>query len=106
MIYDELYTFGGRSFAIWDTSGHLVNDSGSMIEDLLADMPDYFYDKRSDDKGPEPEDLAFGRVGGRPYLFVGLERANGVMVFDVSNPEAPSFETFLGNPRGSRSRRG
>ena len=64
-------------------------------------MPDYFFDGRSDDKGPEPEDLAFGRVDGRPYLFVGLERANGVMAFDVSEPESPSFAAFLGNPRGA-----
>ena len=99
--YDELYTFGGRSFAIWDTSGELIYDSGSMIEDLLAEMPDYFYDGRSDDKGPEPEDLAFGRVDGRPYLFVGLERANGVMAFDVSEPESPSLAAFLGNPPGA-----
>ena len=35
-VYDELYTFGGRSFAIWDTSGELIYDSGSLIEDLLA----------------------------------------------------------------------
>ena len=53
---------------------------------------------RSDDKGPEPEDLVLGRIGGRPYLFVGLERANGVMAFDVSEPESPLFAGFIGNP--------
>ena len=52
----------------------MIYDSGSMIEDLLAVMPDYFYDGRSDDKGPEPEDLAFGRVE-RPSLPLRRSRA-------------------------------
>ena len=64
-------------------------------------MPDYFFDERSDDKGPEPEDLAFGRIEGRRYLFVGLERANGVMAVRRQRARNPSFAAFLGNPPGA-----
>ena len=39
----------------------------------------------------------------RPYLFVGLERANGVMAFDVSEPESPLFAGFIANPLDPRS---
>lgn len=98
-VFTTLYAFGGRSFAVWNGQGRLVHDSGGTIERLLAtEFPSYFEDSRSDDKGPEPEDLVLGRVGGRPYLFVGLERANGVMAFDVSNPADPAFAAFLANP--------
>jgi hypothetical protein len=97
--YRELFSFGGRSFAVWDSSDlRLVHDGGSAIEEILAGrFPGYFPESRSDDKGPEPEDLAFGRVGGRPYLFVGLERANGIMAFDVGEPANPSFAGFIAN---------
>jgi len=54
-------------------------------------------DDRSDNKGPEPEGLAVGQVGGRTYAFVGLERLSGIAVFDVSNPTAPTLATLVSN---------
>ena len=51
-------------------------------------------DNRSDNKGPEPEGVAVGKVGGRTYAFVGLERIGGVMAYDVSNPAAPEFAAY------------
>lgn len=87
---------GTRSFSIWDAeTGALVFDSGSMIEEFVAaNDPTTFgielgdlstFDTRSDDKGPEPEGLAFGSVFGRDYLFVGAERQNGIFQFDVTD---------------------
>lgn len=97
--YQKLFAFGGRSFAVWSTRGNLLYDSGSTIESILAEQfPGNLLDGRSDDKGPEPEDLAFGRIDGQPYLFVGLERANGVMAFDVGDPRHPNFAGFIANP--------
>jgi 5'-nucleotidase len=49
------------------------------------------FDDRSDDKGPEPECVVIGKVVGKPYAFIGLERIGGVVVYDVSDPAAPSF---------------
>jgi len=55
------------------------------------------FDNRSDDKGPEPEGLALGKLFGRTYAFVGLERIGGIMVYDLSNPRAPVFQSYVNN---------
>ena len=87
---------GTRSFSLWDaTTGTLVFDSGSAIEQwVAANDPTAFnmnsgnltqMDTRSDDKGPEPEALAFGRIDGKDYIFVGAERQNGIFQFDITD---------------------
>lgn len=104
--FAELHAFGGRSFAIWTTDGELVFDSGSALEAVTSaalgpafntNHTETALDGRSDDKGPEPENLAIGSVGGRTYAFVGLERASGVIVFDITSPRSPSFVTYVSN---------
>ncbi len=105
--YDKLYTFGGRSFSIWDANGNLVYDSGDDFERLTAGLlPAQFnsdnaannsFNTRSDDKGPEPEAIAVGWIDGRAYAFIGLERIGGVFVYDVTNPRAPAFVTYANN---------
>ena len=91
---DQMYSFGARSFTIWTTAGVKVFDSGSQIERemLTRGLLD---DGRSDDKGPEPEAVTFGVVGGMPLLCVGLERTNAVMIYDVSNPAAPVLRDVI-----------
>ena len=100
-------TFGGRSFTIRDATGRVVFDSGDMLERLTAQFaPALFnsngdpgtFDTRSDNKGPEPEALAVGVVNGRTFAFIGLERTGGVMVFDVTDPTAPTFVQYLTTP--------
>ncbi len=115
--YDNLYAFGARSYSIWDSSDmSLVFDSGDFLEQYLAsddcmlgenrDIPckNFFnsnheegdaFDNRSDNKGPEPEGLTIGKIGDKRFLFLGLERMGGVMVFDVTNPQAPVFQDYL-----------
>jgi hypothetical protein len=104
--YEALYSFGARSFSIWTTDGTQVYDSGSQFERITAELyPDNFnsnhrensFETRSDDKGPEPEDVTIGRVAGRTYAFIGLERIGGVMVFDISDPRSPFFVQYLNN---------
>jgi hypothetical protein len=56
------------------------------------------FDTRSDNKGPEPESVVVGEHLGRTYAFIGLERTGGIVVYDVSKPTAPRFETYV-NPR-------
>ena len=87
---DRLYAFGGRSFTIWTTTGVKVFDSGSQIEREML-VRGMWNESRSDDKGPEPEAVAFGVVDGVPLLFVGLERTNAVMVYNVASPAAPAL---------------
>ena len=105
--YDRLFSYGGRSFSIFDQFGNLVFDSGDEFERVTAELiPADFnssndendgFDNRSDDKGPEPEALAIGWIDGRPFAFIGLERVGGVMVYDISNPTAPQFVDYLNN---------
>ncbi len=102
---NNLYAFGARSFSIWNgTNGAQVWDSGDQLEQITADeLKDYFnssntnneLDNRSDNKGPEPEGVAVGAVGGRRYAFVGLERIGGVMVFEVTDPGSPEFAQYF-----------
>lgn len=100
--FERLYVPGGRSFSIRRANGTLVYDSGDELEQRTAALlPDLFnsqgniatFDTRSDNKGPEPEGVAIGRVSGKNYAFIGLERIGGVMVYDISKPSSPKFAT-------------
>ena len=100
--FDRLYHYGSRSFTIYNAAGEIVSDSGSQFSKLIAEIrPDLFnqdegdIDDRSDDKGVEPEAVAAGEVDGRYYAFVGLERDNGIMVFDITDPSAPVFDQYI-----------
>ncbi|AOS61856.1 choice-of-anchor I family protein [Actinoalloteichus hymeniacidonis] len=104
--YEELHSFGARSFSVWTTDGEQVFDSGSDFERITAELyPEMFnsnhtentFDNRSDDKGPEPEGITLGEVDGRTYAFIGLERIGGVMIYDVSDPTAPEFVQYVNN---------
>ena len=55
-------------------------------------------DKRSGDKGCEPENVTVGEVGNRRYAFVGLERTSGIAVFDITEPVAPKLVDFYLDP--------
>ncbi|HBS41775.1 MAG TPA: alkaline phosphatase, partial [Oceanospirillales bacterium] len=104
---DDIVTFGARSFSIWDASGTLVYDSGDEIanEVYRADAANFnstndennSADNRSDDKGTEPEAIEVANIKGRFFAFVGLERQGGVMVFDITDPTAPVFQSYLNN---------
>jgi DNA-binding beta-propeller fold protein YncE len=104
--YDELYAFGARSFSIWTADGEQVFDSGDEFERVVAEaVPEFFnsnhsesnLEGRSDDKGPEPEGVAVGEVDGRTYAFIGFERVGGVIVYDVTDPGAATFVTYVNN---------
>ena len=98
---DQIYSYGARSFSIWDAAGNLVWDSGDMIEQALIPYymsgyngVNYSFDSRSDDKGPEPEAIEVATVDDQVYCFVGLERASGVMIFNVTDPTMPFVESY------------
>lgn len=107
LVYDHLYSFGARSFSIWDDAGKLVWDSGDQFEQKVKELfPAHFnsnheenaFDNRSDNKGPEPEGIAIGKLGNKTFAFVGLERMSGVMVYDITSPTKPEFVQYI-NPR-------
>jgi len=109
---DQIYAYGARSFSIFSADGKMVYDSGDEFTAMLSKKhPTWFnsegevsnFDKRSDDKGVEPEGVAIGEVNGTRYAFIGLERMGGIMVYDISNPQTPKFATYIVNskPEGS-----
>ncbi len=104
--YDELYSFGARSFTIWNSEGAIVSDSGDQFEQITAaKYPANFnasddtalFDSRSDDKGPEPEHVVVGRFGDSTVAFIGLERTGGILAYDVSDAAKPRFLDYYNN---------
>jgi Ca2+-binding RTX toxin-like protein len=113
--YDQLFSYGGRGFSIYDELGNLVYDSGDDFETITAaQVPDLFnsngeadsFDSRSDNKGPEAENVTLGQIGDTTYAYIGLERTGGVMVYDVTDPTAPQFVQYAPNPGGDVSPEG
>lgn len=108
--YDRVYVLGGRSFSIWSAdTGEQVFDSGEDIERIVynnaADdannattllKADQLLG-RLDNKGPEPESVVVGQVGNDTYAFVGLERASGILMYKITNPQKPSFVQYIRN---------
>jgi hypothetical protein len=92
----KLHTFGSRSFSIIDAeSGEIVFDSGSDFELLSAQFGGQNYnanqeagdfDSRSDAKGPEPEAITVGTIGGRSLAFIAMERSGFVFIYDITVP--------------------
>lgn len=107
----ELYSFGGRSFSIWDTDIKRVYDSGDEFEQRTKALPNVKFnasndnndlEDRSASKGPEPEGVVVGKFGNKHYAFVGLERVGGVMVYDVSKPAQAAYVTYLNTREGDK----
>jgi DNA-binding beta-propeller fold protein YncE len=109
--YTQLYAFGSRSFSIWNaTTGAQVYDSGEELErrttglsmvNFNASNDNNNVDDRSDNKGPEPEGIALARFGSKTFAFIGLERVGGVIVYDITNPAAPIYTTYINTRTGA-----
>jgi hypothetical protein len=110
------YSLGARSFSVWKAPtfegvfpAQLVYDSGNLIEKKVLEVNGAYFnadwstttgvanavDTRSDNKGPEPEGIAYGRAFNKNWLVVGLERDGGIMLFEVSDPAAPVFVQYI-----------
>jgi len=110
--HQALFSYGARSFSIWDVEMGTMADSNDDFARITAQQTPTLFnandgdpaklDGRSDNKGAEPESVVVGVVGDRPYAFIGLERAGGgVMVYDVRNPHLPRFVSYTpGAPAG------
>ena len=107
--YEKLYTYGARSFSIWDAdTGVQVFDSGADFERTVYNdaTPSLLFSAlkgRMDDKGPEPENIAVGKVGNETFAFIGLERSSGIMMYQVTNPLKPKFVQYIRNTTDATS---
>ena len=104
--YEAAYSYGARSFTIWDQNGLVVFDSGDDFERITASIYGAQFnngddenegDSRSENKGPEPEALTVGTVGERSYAFIGLERMGGIFIYDITNPYDAFFVDYINN---------
>ena len=86
--------------------GTQVFDSGDEFERITHEANEAFFNSnhtenvregRSDDKGPEAENLSIGEVDGRTYAFIGFERVGGIAVYDITDPAASRFVTYVNN---------
>ena len=101
------YLFGGRSFTVLKVTENGLEeifDSGSKFESITDEKisanfncsnDDKTVDDRSGKKGPEPESVTVGTVGGKTYAFIALERIGGVMVYDITNPDKTEFVNYI-----------
>ena len=99
---DFICSYGARSFSIWkyDAGENFVQvwDSGDEAEQLMAVNGEWlnsYTNKRTDDKGAEPEGVITGQFLGKTLAFIALERSGGVLVYDVTTPDAPAFQQYI-----------
>lgn len=102
--------FGARSFSIWNattlanvTTATSVFDSGAQMEQFFATyFPLYFncsrdnntLDNRSDDAGPEPENVTLLSLGSKTYAAIGIERTGGFFLYDITTPASASRAAY------------
>ncbi|MGY1668330.1 hypothetical protein [Geodermatophilus sp. SYSU D00696] len=79
---------GGRGWTVFSTAGEVLFSSGGSAEQALADAGLY-PDGRSDDKGAEFEGAEVARVRGTTHAFVGSERGDAVLVYDLRDERRP-----------------
>jgi hypothetical protein len=85
---------GSRGWTIFHQDGTVVYESGTSFEEAIIQIGHY-PERRSGNKGVEPESVTFDVFNGTPYVFVGAERASVVGVYDVTDPANPVLAQLL-----------
>jgi DNA-binding beta-propeller fold protein YncE len=95
--FDALYSLGSRSFSVWNgnTGAQAFDSKNELDVNAVAAGTGVYDDLRSDDKSVEPEGIAIGKIGKKKVAFVGLERADAVVVYDITDPIKPTFLQLL-----------
>jgi hypothetical protein len=102
--FEEIAALGARSFSIFNAdTRQIVYDSGDQFERYIAASHPLIFNadnesntvkNRSRAKGPEPEGVALGNINGQTYAFITLERTGGVMTYNITNPNNPTFTDY------------
>lgn len=102
--FEEIAALGARSFSIFNAdTKQLVYDSGDKFERYIAANHPLLFNadneangakNRSRAKGPEPEGVALAAINGQTYAFITLERTGGVMVYNITDPNNPTFTDY------------
>ena len=106
---DKIVSMGSRGLSLWkkETDGSVSFVSHLPLEaELFNRDPQRHganngglkntFDSRSDDKGPEPEAVAVTTLtDGTVIAVAGMERQNGVIVVDITNPASPQVIRYI-----------
>lgn len=91
--------FGGsRGFSLFTPRGKLTFDSGVGLEELAV-RHGHYPERRSENKGTEPEAIEYGRFRHKDFLFVASERGSFIAVYRVLKGR-PVFKQLLPGPLG------
>jgi predicted extracellular nuclease len=86
---------GGRTVSLFRADdGSFVADTAGSLDDLAARWGRY-PDNRSSRGGSEPEVVDGILFNGQAIVAVGLERANAVVIIDVSQPQTPTLLSLI-----------
>ena len=85
---------GSRGFTVFNRDGTEVFEAGTAFEYAIVEIGHY-PEKRSGNKGVEPEGMEFATFGGVPMMFLLAERSSIVGVYDMSNPAQPVLAQLL-----------
>ncbi|SDD17927.1 Esterase-like activity of phytase [Paracoccus isoporae] len=85
---------GSRGFTIFAKDGTVVYDSGNSFDRAVAEIGHY-PEKRSENKGAEPEAVTVATYGDQRLLFVASERGSVIGVYDATDPAAPQLLQML-----------
>lgn len=85
---------GSRGFTLFDYNGKVWHDAGVSMEHAFI-RAGHYPEKRSENKGIEPEGIASASFRKQDFLFVGSERGNAVAVYDIARPWAPVMHQLL-----------
>lgn len=88
---------GSRGFSVFSSTGDLVFDSGIDFE-YQAVRHGHYPEGRSENKGSEPEGIAFDVFGDTSYLFVGSERGSFIGVYSVGEDGMATARQVLPGP--------
>lgn len=95
------YQGGSRGFTIYHKDGRVLYESYLDLE-YRAAQAGHYPEKRSANKGIEPEGIAIGQFGDTKYIFVLAERAGVIGVYRDTG-KAPEFMQLLPSGIGPES---
>lgn len=86
---EEPLQSGGRTVSVFDAqTGDFVADTGNQLDEIT--FANHVYpDRRSNKKGAEPEMLVTFEMEGQPWVVVGMERADSVVLIALNDPTQP-----------------
>ncbi|WP_425417208.1 esterase-like activity of phytase family protein [Oricola indica] len=84
---------GSRGFTIFSKEGEVLYESGLSFEYEVA-MAGHYPEKRSGNKGAEPEGMEVGTFGDKAFIFLLSERGSVVGVYEDTGAE-PAFKQLL-----------